>query len=168
MRKKMSKRKILKWSKKIRPIVNHNGILKYLRPLTNEEVLSTWYTYLKKNDDYGSKVNFSEISVLADVKMSNGFMQRACVAEIIEQIPKELLSKVVAFYIVYSQSCIEDECFFNEENSVIIVRLFQSKDETVSKARNIQNYPDERSHTPIGMTDNEFERFKVFRKKRTD
>ena len=161
----MSKRTILKWSKEIRPIVKHNGFLEYLRPLTKKEVLSIWYTSLKKDNDYGERVDFSEISLLTDVKMSGGCVARPCVAEIIEQIPKELLPKVVAFYMVYSQ-VYSDNRFFNKEEAVIIVRLFQAKDETVGRAKNIRNYPQDSNITPIGMTDDEFKKFKKFKAQR--
>ena len=162
----MSNEVISKWYTTIKPIVADEGTFKYLRPLSNEELTRTAYTWLNKPTDYADTVDFSKLSVLADVKMLHtwayyGFFKPS-VGEIIRQIPKELLEKVVAFQII--KGAIGINGFANEELNagfhVSIVRLYQAKDSTNTTAEPLKFYPTSDSQIPIGMTEEVFSIFK--------
>ncbi len=163
---KMSNEDIAKWYATIKPIVTHEGTFKYLRQLSDHELTNTAYTWLNKPTDYADVVDFSKLSVLADVKMLHtwayyGFF-KPTVGEIIRQIPKELLEKVVAFQII--KGAIGINSFANEELNagyhVSIVRLYQAKDSTNTVAEPLKYYPTTDSQTPVGMTEEVFNIFK--------
>ena len=96
----MSKEEITKWYANIKPIVG-KAPKSYLRNLSEKEITGVAYTWMTKPEDLAEPVDFSKLSVLADVKMLHkwayyGFF-KPDVGEVIRQIPKEYLEKVVAF-----------------------------------------------------------------------
>ena len=149
----------------IKPIVKDGKTPTYLRELTKHELTHTAYTWLNQPSDYAEPVDFSKLSVLADVKMLHawayyGFF-KPDVSEVIKQIPKEYLEKVVAFEII--DGAIGMNTVFNKELNagfhVSIVRLYQAKDDTNEEAQPINSniYPTEDCKVPIGMTEKEFQ-----------
>ena len=155
----MSNEKIAHWYETINPIVKHNT---YLRELSADELTGTAYTWLNEPSDYADKVDFSKLSVLEDRKMLHGCgyygFFKPSVGEVIRQIPKEYLEKVVAFEII--DGAIAMNSTFNAELNagfhVSIVRLYQAKDDTNEAAYQITKYPTSDSKVPVGMTEEEF------------
>ena len=150
---------IAKWYETIKPIVKQ----KYLRELTKHELTHTAYTWLDEASDYAKPVDYSKLSVLADVKMLHrwayyGFF-KPDVGEVIRQIPKEYLEKVVAFEII--KGPIGMNTVYNKELNagfhVSIVRLYQAKDETNEEPQPIIIYPNSECKVPIGMTEEDFD-----------
>ena len=159
---KMSNTEIQKWYSNIRPIVSKKEGTKYLRKLSDKEVISAAYTWLNNQGDYLETVDFTKLSILADVKMLHkygyyGFFKPS-VGEIIRQIPKKYLEKVVAFELLLGgigmNSIYKDE--LNAGFHVSIVRLFQLKDDSNDEAKHEKMYPNRESQLPIGMTEKEF------------
>ncbi len=155
----MSNEEIARWYQTIKPIVKRDT---YLRELTAHELTGTAYTWLNEPTDYADRVDFSRLSVLEDRKMLHrwgyyGFFKPS-VGEVIRQIPKEYLEKVVAFEII--DGAIAYNSTFNAELNagfhVSIVRLYQAKDDTNEAAQPIKEYPTSNSQTPAGMTEEEF------------
>lgn len=156
---KMSTEEITRWYATIKPIVNGDT---YLRELSAEELTNVAYTWLNETTDYAEKVDFSKLSVLEDVKMLHGWGYygyfKPSVGEVIRQIPKEYLEKVVAFEIIECaiamNSTFKDE--LNAGFHVSIVRLYQAKDAKNEAAHQITKYPTKDSKIPIGITEEEF------------
>lgn len=163
----MEKDEIAKWYKNIRPIVNYksknncNKKQVYLRKLKNNELTDLSYTWLQNEKDYAEQVEYEKLSALADVKMIHRFglygLFKPSVGEVICQIPKELLPKVVAFEIIYNPINNSDFNLFKKEFDagfhVSVVRLYQVKcNELYPRNEDIMQ--------PIGMTKEEFEKFK--------
>lgn len=173
---------ITKWYETIKPIVNYktDETLKlnsvYLRPLTEEELSNISYTWLTK-ENYADEVDYSKLSVLADVKMLHSWSYygyfKPSVGEIIRQIPKKMLEKVVAFEIIYSPDDWSDFNLFKEEFDesyhVSVVRLYQAKDDSNIAAEKVMTeYPSKEDTVPtIGMLDEEFHQLRdlIYRKK---
>lgn len=156
---KMSNAEIAHWYATINPIVEHDT---YLRKLSADELTNVAYTWLNKPSDYSDKVDFSKLSVLEDIKMLHGYgsyvLFKPSVGEVIRQIPKEHLKKVIAFEII--DGAIAMNSTFNAELNagfhVSIVRLYQAKDDTNEVAQPITEYPTSDSKLPVGMTEEEF------------
>ena len=179
----MEDNEITKWYETIKPIVNYktDETLKlnsvYLRELTEEELSNISYTWLTK-ENYADKVDYSKLSVLADVKMLHRWSYygyfKPSVGEIIRQIPKKMLEKVVAFEIIYSPDDWSDFNLFKEEFDesyhVSVVRLYQAKDDSNIAAEKIMTeYPSkEDTVPPIGMSDEEFHQLKDLIYRRTN
>ena len=159
----MSNEEIAKRYANIKPIVKHEGIPTYLRELTEHELTHSAYTWFNEPSDYAEPVDYSKLSVLADVKMLHvwayyGFF-KPDVGEVIRQIPKEYLENVVAFEIICGAIGM-NSIFNNELNAgfhVSIVRLYQAKDDTNEVAQPIDIYPTNDCKIPIGMTEKEFQ-----------
>ena len=159
---KMNIKDIAKWYKNIKPIANDQERPKYLRKLTKHELTHTAYTWLYKPSDYAEPVDYSKLSVLADIKMLHSYSFQGFfkpdVGEVIRQIPKEYLEKVIAFEII--KGAIGYNTVYNEELNagfhVSIVRLYQAKDDTNEAAQPIVIYPTTNDKVPIGMTKEDF------------
>lgn len=164
----MDRKDIIKWHATIKPIVREDGKFIYLRKLKDKEVLNAHYTELKQLKDYGRRVDFSELSILADVKMLHGFSSdsffRPSVGEVIRQIPKDMIGKVVAFEIVYFPTTSADFNLFKKEFEagfhVSVVRLYQAKNNDNETAHSIASYPTKDSRLPIGMAEKKFNKLK--------
>ena len=163
---KMSTEEIAKRYGNIKPIVKKQGIPKYLRKLSEDELTHTAYNWLNEPWDYTETVDYSKLAVLADVKMLHvwayyGFF-KPVVGEVIRQIPNEYLEKVVAFEII--RGAIGYNSIYKKELNagfhVSIVRLYQSKDDTNEEAQPIGIYPTSDCKIPIGMTEKEFRKLK--------
>ena len=160
---KMSIEEIAKHYAHIKPIVKHHGIPTYLRNLTKDELTHISFTWLDDNpSNFTEPVDYSCLSVLADVKMLHawayyGFF-KPDVGEVISQISKEHLDKVVAFEIM--AGAIAYNGMFNKELNdgfhVSIVRLYQAKDSTNEEAPFPKCYPTDDCKVPIGMTEEQF------------
>lgn len=166
---KMSDEDIAKRYETIKPIVSKNGKAVWLRKLSSGELSYKVYMSLDKEGDYAGDVNFSNLSPLADVKILHrygyyGFFKPS-VGEVLAQIPNEMLHKVTAFEMIYSPSTCADFNVFNKEfhsgYHVSIVRLYQPKDDTNEAAEQIERYPTKESVTPVGMTEEEFQKLKA-------
>ena len=164
---KMSNEDIAKRYANIKPIVKNEGTPTYLRELSEDELTHKAYTWLNEPSDYAEPVDYSELSLLADVKMLHvwayyGFF-KPDVGEVIRQIPAEYLEKVVAFEMI--DGAIGYNSIFNKELNagfhVSIVRLYQAKDETNQEAQPIGIYPTSDCMIPIGMTEEEFQGVKA-------
>lgn len=156
---KMSNVEIAHWYNTIKPIVKH---YRYLRKLSTEELTNTAYTWLNEPIDYSDEVDYTKLSVLEDRKMLHGYGYygyfKPSVGEVIRQIPKNYLEKVVAFEIICG--AIGMNSTFNDELNagfhVSIVRLYQKKDDTNEAAHPIIEYQTKDSKTPAGMTEEQF------------
>ncbi len=156
---KMSNEEIAHHYANIRPIVNHDT---YLRELTPEELTGKAYTWLNEPTDYAEKVDFSRLSVLEDRKMLHSWgyylFFKPSVGEVIRQIPKEYLEKVIAFEII--DGAIAMNSTFNDELNagfhVSIVRLYQLKNDSNEAAQPITSYPTTDYKIPVGITEKEF------------
>lgn len=159
----MSDGDIARWYATIKPIVKNGGKSTYLRELLESELKTTAYNWLNEPKDYGDIVDYTKLSVLADVKMLHSWSYygifKPSVSEVIRQIPKEYLEKVVAFEII--NGAIGMDTIFKAELEegfhVSIVRLYQAKDETNNEAQPIDTYPTSDCKIPIGMTEEEFQ-----------
>lgn len=164
----MKEEDITKWYQTMRPIVYHEGVAVFLRPLNTSEIMCSVYTMFEKTSDFENNVDYSKLSFLADVKMLH--VGRTCpilkptVSEIIRQIPNEFLGKVVAFEIVYEPQGAADFDLFKEELEsllqVSVVRLYQVKDDLNVQSEQVLSYPDKYSTVPIGMKEDQFEKLK--------
>ena len=171
----MKNKEIAKWYENMKPIVNGKTSenLKsksvYLRLLTKEELTDRSYTWLTK-ENYADEVEYGKLSLLADIKMIHkwsyyGFFNPS-VGEIIRQIPKELLGKVVAFEIIYLPKNSSDFNLFKKEFDagfhVSVVRLYQAKDDSnIAAEGTVLKYPSEDDTVPpIGMSKEEFYKLK--------
>lgn len=161
---RMSNEEIARWYANIRSIVRYDT---YLRELSPKELTDVAYTWLKKPTDYADKVDFTRLSVLEDRKMLHGYGYygyfKPSVGEVIRQIPKEYLERVVAFEIICGplgmNSVFNDE--LNAGYHVSIVRLYQANNGS-NEAQPITEYPTSDSKTPVGMTNEEFEKLFLF------
>lgn len=164
---KMSNEDIAKWYANIKPIVKHEDTPTYLRELSEEELTGTAYTWLNEPSDYAEPVDYSKLSILADIKMLHGYAYhgffKPSVGDVIRQIPKEYLEKVVAFEMI--NGAIGINSIFNKELNagfhVSIVRLYQAKDDTNEEAHPVGIYPTNDCKIPIGMTEEEFQGIKA-------
>ena len=162
----MTTEDIVKWSQKIKPIVCHNGDLKYMRELSPDELVHKSYTWLNKPEDYGNKVDLSTLSVFTDVKMLHRFSYhgffKPSVGEIIRQIPEEMRHLTDAFQIIYSPSGWPDFNIFKDEFDqnyhVSIVRLYQKSADGYPKIEKLLEYPTKVSPLPIHMEAEKFEK----------
>lgn len=168
-----SKDKILEYCKSIRPIIFKEGTPSYLRELREDEILYAGYYSHVAPEDFTEIVNFSELSLLADVKMLHN--RKECffepkIIEIIGQIPKELLEKTMAFLMVYEPEDIRDKELFKEEfeagYQVSVVRLYTKITEDNEKAKELEEYPEDDDEIPIGMSAEKFEALKVRMKRK--
>ena len=164
---KMKVEKIAKWYDQIKPIVKRNGVPVYLAKLSTDEIIKSPYTRFTKEEDYADIVNYSKLSVLADVKMMHtyGYYKnfKPSIGEVIRQIPKELIEKVIAFEMLEGALAM-NSVFRAELNAgyhVSIIRLYQSKDITNEEAKPVFYYPTINSNTPIGITEDQFEKIKL-------
>lgn len=161
----MSVEKIAKLYSKIRPIVSKSGTPCYLRELSKKELTDIAYTWLDELKDYDYYVDFNELSVLTDVKMLHRWGNPAfftpSVGEVIRQIPKEYLDKVVAFEIIGEtvgiSSIYRDE--LNAGFHVSVVRLYQAKNSTNEAATPCTTWLSKNSKCPIGMEKKDFRKF---------
>jgi len=178
----MSEATIRKWYSTIRPIVHQGSNFTFLRKLSNKELSGVAYTWLDNPKDYAENVDFSKLSFLADVKMLHTYgyygLFKPSVGEVIRQIPADMLEKAVAFEIIYSPVTWADfeqfKAEFDAGFHVSIVRLYKNKDDTIEAVEPIgvfsnepvwrpaTAYPTENSVLPIGMTEEEFGKFKKF------
>lgn len=157
---------LLRLAKGIRPIVyfKHSTPV-YLRPLEDFELIYAAYTWLNHPSDYGAKVDYSKLSILADVKMIHTYvkfhMVQPTVGEVIRQIPKSLLERTVAFEIIYCPKSFSDFRTFASEFKagyhVSVVRLYQDKDNNNVPATQPDDFwPTKTSPLPIGMSESTF------------
>lgn len=138
----MPREEIARWYETIKPIVFIRGIPVYMKNLTPKDLIGYSYIMLANEKDHENKVDFNQLSILADVKMihkyNNQRLFQPSVADVIAQIPKHLLSRTVGFNIVYSPRTSEDlKIFkdeFNEGYHVSVIRLYGEYGETNRKA----------------------------------
>ena len=155
---KMSDEELLKWYSIIKPLF----FFSYLRPLSLNELKSSKFNSIF---DFTDTVDYSALAVLADVKMLHSKSYNGSFAptveEVITQIPKELLEKVVAFELMAGPVGKDDIYRDAASNGyhVSIVRLYEVKNDSNIEARPLY-YPSPDSQLPLGMTEKEFAKFK--------
>ena len=156
---------IIRLSKSIRPIVRINCVDPvYLKTMSADELFDSDYTKFEK---YAEPVVFEDLNILADIKVlheieeDNSF--KPTIADIIRQIPNNLIDNAIAFEIIYSPTLIPcDYNLFIEELRnkyyVSIVRLYSAYDKNDSNSRKVTNPLIDLSliEKPIGMSDDEF------------
>ena len=164
----MSNEEIANWYQTIKPIVEDDTYYRsYLRELSAKELTHVAFTWLDKPTDYADKVDYSKLALLEDRMMYLSFGYRGLfmpkVSEVIRQIPKEYLKKVVAFEIVDSTIGLDSKFSdaYKAACRVSIVRLYQAKDDTKQAAQPITEYPTSDSETPVGMTEEDFKELYV-------
>lgn len=165
---KMKKKKVEKWYRRIKPIVIKGEKHVFLRELKGKELRKKGYTWFNEEEDYGPEVDYSRLSVLADVKMLHGYRYymyfEPTVQEVIRQIPDKLLKKTIAFELIYNPTSMVDLGIFKKEfnygYNVSVIRLYKIRKETEEAARPIEKYPEKESKKPIGMTKKEFKKLK--------
>lgn len=161
----MSTEEIAKWYSTIKPIVRLNGTSYYLRTLSPRELTHTAYTWLNAPSDWTDVVDYSKLSVIADVKMLHtwgyhGFF-KPIVGEVIRQIPKDILKDVVAFKIIVGAIGI-NTIYRPELNAgfhVSVVRLYKTKDNNSVSAPPVNYWPTNNYKCPIGMEEKDFQYF---------
>ena len=150
---------IARWHKTIKTIVNKKN---YLRNLNNTELTNNVFIRLNHIEDLNGKVDYSELAFLSDVRMlhswSNPMFFKPTVAEVIKQIPKDLLCKTVAFELLAGGVSIKNvyKPELDAGYHVSIVRLYQKKTDNLEPAKKIKKYPYKSCPIPIGMTEEEF------------
>lgn len=161
----MSKEEIAKWYSTIKPIVHRDGAPCFLRELSKSELTEKSYTWFNQPEDFDSHVNFSQLSILADIKMLHcwgyyGFFKPS-VGEVIRQIPKEYLNKVCAFEIVAAPLGMNSIYHTELEAGfhVSVVRLYQAKNNTNKSATPVIHWPSANDKCPIGMEQGDFQKF---------
>ena len=161
----------------IKPIVWRDGKPVYLRRLSKEEFFELEYYWQGQelfNRENEKEVDISLLTILADVKIKHPYSPyRDCkitAAEIIEQIPENLLDRVEAFLIRFMpHGRNEMKLFsqdFEENNQILIVRLYEKKNKTNEAAKAPGIYPEEYAKLPLGMTKEDFEELKKVLEKR--
>lgn len=131
----MEQAEIVKWYQNISPIVIHNDKPCYLRRLSDKEISNTAYTWLNNKNDFGKEVDYTKLEELCVLNMLHTFgyygFFKPTVAEVIRQIPKELLSEVVAFEMISNPNDADDLSKFQDALNagfhVSTVRLYKTK-----------------------------------------
>lgn len=163
----MSIEEITKWYANINPIIQVCGTSFYLRDLSQEELSHRAYTYLNKPWDLLRAVDYNKLSVIADVKMLHRWSYygnfKPSVSEVISQIPKHLLNKVVAFEIIVGAIGMNSiyRAELNAGFHVSVVRLYQEKINGMQPASPIDCWPTKYSLLPLGMTESDFKEIKL-------
>lgn len=164
----MSIEEISKLYTGINPIVRSCGTSYYLRDLSQEELSHRAYTYLNKPWDLSRAVDYSNLSVITDIKMLHRWSYygnfKPSVAEVISQIPKRYLNKVVAFEIIVGAIGMNGiyRAELNAGFHVSVVRLYQEKSDGMRPAAPIECWPTKYSICPLGMSESDFkEIFKI-------
>lgn len=119
----------------ISPIVQKNGTSFFLRRLSTEQLSKKAYTWLNAETDYGEEVDYNKLEVMTTKSMLHTFgyygFFKPSVAEVIRQIPKELLDQTVAFEIVYQPKDAEEleraKDAMNAGFHISAVRLYKAK-----------------------------------------
>jgi len=130
----MSVAEIVKCYKTIRPITFFGNRPFFLQELSAEDL--TEFSYIHLEDSNRQEVDMNTISMLREMNMLHkytyhGFFQPT-VGEVISQIPKELLRKVVAFEIIKQPGIDYDFKFHSKEFEagfhVSTVRLYSTRE----------------------------------------
>ena len=172
---KMTEEEVCFWYKKIKPIVTSDWKLVYYRPLQREELFEHDISCMLCVLYNLEVVNFQELSVLADIKMTHEISDRVVFnhtfEQIVSQIPTEMLEKAKAFQIVYEPHGKADYKLFHEEYQkgmhVSVVRVYSNRNNFKGSTKGFQGiYPDKEATLPIGMSEEEYEKLKVLMEKR--
>ena len=154
---------IMEYHQKIQTIVWNNCIPVKHRKFQYNEIMDKNLLFLGAESlILTEEVDFTKLSVLTDIKTIHKYEYgfKATIAEVIEQIPFELLEKTEAFmfvYIPYGRDDIElfsDE--FEQDKSVAILRLYKKREKTDESTPYPGGYPEQNAKLPINMSEEEF------------
>jgi len=130
----MSVAEVVKSYKTIRPITSFGSRPFFLQELSAEDL--TEFSFIHLEDSNRQEVDRNTISMVKEMNMLHkytyhGFFQPT-VSEVISQIPKELLKKVVAFEIIKQPGKDYDFKFYPKEFEagfhVSMVRLYSTRE----------------------------------------
>ncbi len=135
----------------------------YLAPLGKGYVSGQSFLDLESRKHFDSEVDYGELKVLADVKMTNDYSKRwgfcPTFEEVMLQIPGYIRDDVCAFEIVYAPADETDFDIFAEDlvggKYVYVVRLYGYSMSEEESAKPPFDYP-KGATTPIGMNEDEF------------
>ncbi|MBE5820963.1 MAG: hypothetical protein E7311_00040 [Clostridiales bacterium] len=118
---KMSNEKVLKWYKQIKPIVRKNNkTFVFHTDLSPREVTDVSFTWLE--DKKMDKISLDDLYEIKDIYMYHPYVNYMTfvptIAEVIKQIPKRIINKVVAFEILDCLNQVKDR------HHISIVRLY--------------------------------------------
>ena len=117
---------VIQRSRAIQPIMRVGRFYAYYQPARDIDQPVFWL------NNYDYIVDYSKLSTLADIKMTQPFTRpnifKPTTRNIVDQIPTEFLTKTVAFQIMYKGDDIVDMNFFENEfrkhEHVFIVRIY--------------------------------------------
>lgn len=107
----ISKERIQELYKKIKPIVVVNGIKYFLREFTSEELESEAYAF-HKYDDKRDAVRKEQLQAVRDFLCLHEFRNKyffvPSIAEVLAQMPEEIIDDVNAFEIIEQPETVKD------------------------------------------------------------
>lgn len=164
----MTMPEIMEWYQKIDSIRYQECVRVYSKKLQGEQVEQLDYRYIRYIFPENLEPVGNELKFLADVKMLHPFDKgarlTATIADIIRQIPKELIEKTIAFEMVYNDtSRLQRKIFQKEWDSgfyVSVVRLYQAAEDPKDSAKAPGLYPEDFAPVPIGMTAEELQKIR--------
>lgn len=132
----MDENELVKCYAHISPIVKkEDGKSFYLRRLSDKEISNKAYTWLTDKSDYGDEVDYTKLEEIAVLSMLHTFgyygFFKPSVAEVIRQIPCELLDQTIAFEMISKPNTVADlnhsKEALNAGFHVSAVRLYKAK-----------------------------------------
>lgn len=162
----MSNEEIMRYYERIKPIVPRTKGDSYLTSLSEHAVTANAFNYIKEGEEEEVLVEYSELATLADVKMMHGWGYhtyfKPSVAEVIRQIPKELLDKTVAFTLIWGSTTSLFKEEFDAGYHPSIIRLFKKREGDEPAVDLNSMIFDENFKKPLGITDEDFEKLRKF------
>lgn len=130
----MSKKEICELYRRIKPIVRIDEVPYYMREFSPSDLTEKSYIW-NRGEDKTVPANMEELETIMDNKTLHKYgyhgLFKPSIGEVISQIPKDVLEKVVAFEIVYSPESWDDfNRYIDEFNAgfhVSSVRLYSKK-----------------------------------------
>lgn len=130
----MSIKEICELYRRIKPIVRIDDVPYYMREFSALDLTEKSYIW-NRDEDKTIPVDMEELEPIIENKTLHKYgyygLFKPSIGEVISQIPKDLLDKVVAFEIVYSPQSWDDfNKYINEFNAgfhVSMVRLYRKK-----------------------------------------
>ncbi len=141
----------------------------YLAPLCKGYVSGQSFLDLESRKHFDSEVDYGELKVLADVKMTHAFNKflgfNPTFEEVVSQIPEDIRDEVCAFEVVYGPMDDTDFDIFAEDlvdgKYVYVVRLYTWRQDGEEAAKPPFRYP-KGATTPLGMNETDFEMIREY------
>lgn len=163
----MENAEIMRYYERIKPIVPRSQGDSYLTELNEHAVTSYAFNKIEEGEETEVLVDYSELATLADVKMIHGWGYhiyfKPSVAEVIRQIPKDLLDKTVAFTLIWGSTTSLFKEEFDAGYHPSIIRLFKKREDGEPAADQDSMEFDENFKKPLGISDEDFEKLRKFR-----